>query len=377
VTSNKDKTNASKRSSLKAESRQCRSSLVGRERAISVVSRSLWFIAPRTVGILETTLRPPLQDEVRIRALYSGISQGTERLVYCGEVTTDLPLDSTIPTIEGSFAFPIKYGYSSVGLVREAGPGIKGLREGDLVFAFNPHETEYVIPAQFVLKLPDGIEPNEGVFFPSIETAINVMLDAAPRIGERIVIFGQGVVGLLITQLAARMGASLIATIEPVKKRRALSLALGADFAVDPITENATARILEATGGAGADVVIEASGQPAALDEAVKVAATESRVTVVSWYGTNRTPLALGDVFHRNRITIKSSQVSNLDPALSPRWTARRRQELALSYLGKLNLEGLITHTFPFDDAAAAYRLVDERSEDALQIIFDYGLPGC
>jgi 2-desacetyl-2-hydroxyethyl bacteriochlorophyllide A dehydrogenase len=337
-------------------------------------SLAIWFTAPRTVEIRETPSRRASEGEVRIRAHYSGISQGTERLVYCGEVSADLPLDLTIPTIEGSFGFPIKYGYSSVGQVVEAGQGVQGFKEGDMVFAFNPHETEYVIPAQFIVKLSDKTEPRRGVFFPSIETAINVMLDAAPRIGERIVIFGQGVVGLLITQLAARMGARLIVTVEPAEKRRALSLALGADFAVDPGTEDAAALIREATDGVGGDVVIEASGQSAALDDAVKVAATESRVIVVSWYGTKRTALSLGDAFHRNRITIKSSQVSNLDPGLSPRWTARRRQELAADYLSELNLDDLITHTFPFEEAAAAYRLVDERPEDAIQIVLDFGM---
>jgi 2-desacetyl-2-hydroxyethyl bacteriochlorophyllide A dehydrogenase len=336
-------------------------------------SLAIWFTAPRTIEIRETPLRRPGQSEVRIRALYSGISHGTERLVYRGEVTADMPPDLTIPTIEGSFAFPIKYGYSSVGRVMETGRDVEGLREGDLVFAFNPHESEYVIPAQFVVKLPEGTEPRRGVFLANVETAINVMLDAAPRIGERIIIFGQGIIGLLITQLAARMSASLVVTVEPIEKRRALSLALGADFAVDPITEDVAARIRQATGGAGGDIIIEASAQAAVLDDAVKAAATEGRVIVVSWYGTKRAALALGDAFHRNRIMIKSSQVSNLDPSLSPRWTADRRRELALNYLSKLRLDELITHTFPFEDAAAAYRLVDEGAEDALQIIFDFG----
>ena len=336
-------------------------------------SLAIWFTAPRTVEIRETLLRRPSEGEVQIRARYSGISAGTERLVYRGEVPGDMPLDLTIPTIKGSFAFPIKYGYSSVGQIVKVGPCVKGFKEGDMVFAFNPHETEYVIPARLAVKLPDGIDPRKGIFLAGIETAINVMLDAAPRIGERVIIFGQGVVGLLVTQLAARMCASLIATVEPVEKRRALSLALGASFTVDPTTESAAAKIRDLTDGVGGDVVIEASGQSSALDEAVKAAAAESRVIVVSWYGTKRTPLALGDAFHRNRITIKSSQVSNLDPELSPRWTAQRRQELALAYLSELNLDALITRTFPFEDAAAAYRFVDEQSEEALQIILDFG----
>jgi 2-desacetyl-2-hydroxyethyl bacteriochlorophyllide A dehydrogenase len=215
-------------------------------------------------------------------------------------------------------------------------------------------------------------DPRRGVFLANIETAINVMLDAAPRIGDRIIIFGQGTVGLLITQLAVRMSASLIVTVEPVEKRRDLSLALGADFAVDPVTEDVPARIRQATGGEGGDIIIEASGQSATLDDAVKAAATEGRVIVASWYGTKRAALALGGAFHRNRITIKSSQVSNLDPSLSPRWTAHRRRELALTYLNKLRLDELITHTFSLEDAAAAYRLVDEDAEDVLQIIFDF-----
>ena len=338
----------------------------------AVTSRSLWFSGPRTIEMREKTVRPPEPGEVRIRALCSSISHGTEMLIYRGEVAADLPLDLTLPSMEGSFAFPIKYGYANVGRIIQPGSRVEGFVEGDLVFAFNPHETDCTIPARFVVKMPDKITPRKGIFLANVETAINVLLDAAPRIGERVVVLGQGTVGLLITQLCRIAGAGLIATCDPFEKRRKLSSALGADIVIDPEAESTSARIREATDGEGADVVIESSGRPEALDEAIRATAREGRVVVVSWYGAKRATLALGEDFHRNRITIKSSQVSNLDPCLAPRWTLERRQELALRYLNELRLEELITHTFSFEDAAAAYRLIDERPEETVQVLLGY-----
>jgi threonine dehydrogenase-like Zn-dependent dehydrogenase len=150
-------------------------------------------------------------------------------------------------------------------------------------------------------------------------------------------------------------------------------LALGADFALDPGEGDVAAAIRELTSGAGADIAIEASGRPETLDRALKAVAFEGRVVVVSWYGVKKTLVALGTEFHRKRLTIKSSQVSNLDPRLSPRWTVGRRRRLALDYLSELKLDELITHTFAFEEAEAAYRLIDEQQEETVQVILDYG----
>jgi 2-desacetyl-2-hydroxyethyl bacteriochlorophyllide A dehydrogenase len=343
-----------------------------RERARPGSSLSVWFSSPRAVEIRERPARPPGSGEMRVRALWSGISHGTEMLVYRGEAPRDMPLDLTIPTIEGSYGFPIKYGYASVGQVTEAGPDAGSIGEGDLVFAFNPHETDYTLPASLAIKLPRGTDPRCAIFMANLETAITALLDAAPRLGERVAVFGQGVLGLLIAQLARRAGASLVATVDMFPRRRALSLALGADLALDAASGDVAERLRDATAGAGADVIIEASGSPCALDEAIKATATEGRIVVVSWYGVNRVPLTLGEAFHRNRITIKSSQVSSLDSKLAPRWDSRRRRELALSYLTELRLEEMITHTLAFEDAAAAYRLVDERPEEVVQVVLEY-----
>jgi 2-desacetyl-2-hydroxyethyl bacteriochlorophyllide A dehydrogenase len=333
---------------------------------------SVWFTSPKTVALRAASARPPDEGEVRIEALFSGVSHGTEMMVYRGEVPAELPLDSTLGTLQGNFSFPVKYGYASVGRVVDIGSGVSGLAEGDLVFAFNPHETCYTVPATVVIRLPQELDPRRGVFAANVETALNALLDAAPRLGERVVVIGQGVVGLLITQLARRAGASLVVTSDLYQKRRQLSESVGADLACDPSAESLAERVSALTGGTGADVVIEASGQPRALDDAIKVAATEARVVVVSWYGTKRADVALGGDFHRKRLTLKSSQVSNLDPALAPRWTILRRRELAVRYLGELVLDELISHVLPFARAAEAYRLIDEQPGDVIQVVLDY-----
>jgi threonine dehydrogenase-like Zn-dependent dehydrogenase len=187
-----------------------------------------------------------------------------------------------------------------------------------------------------------------------------------------VVVIGQGVVGLLITQLARKAGASLIITSDLHENRRRLSLAAGADFALDPLADKIADQVSALTGGTGADVVIEATGDPRALDAGIAIAAQEARVVIVSWYGTKRAELTLGSDFHRKRLMLKSSQVSNFDPSLSPRWSISRRRLLALQYLGELSLSSLISHVMPFEQAAEAYRLIDEQPGNIVQVALEY-----
>jgi 2-desacetyl-2-hydroxyethyl bacteriochlorophyllide A dehydrogenase len=343
------------------------SSRVGERAAISV-----WFSSPRTVELRASNAPAPGPAEVRIEALYSGISHGTEMMVYRGEVASELSLDASLPTLQGSFSFPVKYGYASVGRVVDVGNQVGGLAENDIVFAFNPHESCYTIPATAVISLPAELDPRTGVFAANLETAVNALLDASPRLGERIVVIGQGVVGLLITQLLRKAGAGLVITSDLFEKRRQLSRSAGADVAIDPSAESLAERVFALTAGTGADVVIEASGQPQALDDAFLAAAHEGRVVAVSWYGAKRADLTLGSDFHRKRLTLRSSQVSNLDPSLAPRWTIFRRRELAVRYLGELLLDDLISHVLPFERAAEAYLLIDEQPADVMQVVLDY-----
>lgn len=334
-------------------------------------SRSLWFEGPRRIGFRETPLPPPQEGEIQVRALYSAVSHGTELLVYRGQVAPDLPLDIGLTTMEGSFRFPIKYGYASVGEVSAVGPGVTGLRSGDRVFVHYPHQTAYVVGASRAVKLPAGLPPGHGVFLATLETAFNVVLDSHIHIGETVAIFGQGVVGLLLTQLARRAGAEVIIAIDRFERRRALARQLGADIVLDP-GEDVAQLIRAHTDGRGADVVVEVSGAPEALAPAIRAVADQATVVVVSWYGTKSVTLPLGEEFHRGRLMLKSSQVSRLDPSLLPRWTLDRRLQTALRWLPHLALDPLISHRYPFPEASRAYELIDQHPEEVVQVLLEY-----
>ncbi len=319
--------------------------------------RAAWITAPRRVEIRAEERQALAPDEVRVRALASALSHGTEMLVYRGQAPSGLALD--LPTLAGSFALPAKYGYALVGEVVEAGRDAT-LRPGQRVFVHHPHQTELAVAGGFPVPLPDEAEPERAVLLANLETAINIVLDAHPRLGERVVVIGQGVVGLLVTQLLRRSGASVTA-VDGYEKRRQLAKRFGA-VALAPGELPA----------AEADVTIEVSGNPAALQAAIEATADEGTVVVASWYGSKPVELQLGERFHRGRLRLVSSQVSRLDPALAPRWDRERRMRLAIELLGELELAPLISHRLPFEEAAEAYRLIDERPEEVVQVILEY-----
>src|SRR5205814_8845539 len=180
-----------------------------------------------------------------------------------------------------------------------------------------------------VRRLPDRTAPEQGVFLANLETAINVVLDAKPRLGEVCAVFGQGVVGLLVTQLLRRSGARVVA-IEPSALRRTFAERCGAEAAIAPGDPTAVRTF---TSGRGADIAIDASGSPAALQEAIDSVAPEGTVVVCSWYGEKPVPLELGGRFQRGRVRLVSSQVGRIDPSLAPRWDRGRRLELATELL--------------------------------------------
>ncbi len=302
---------------------------------------------------------------MRVRTALSAISHGTEMLVYRGDVDPDLAID--LPTLAGGYGFPIKYGYASVGQAIAVGRDVGTIREGDLVFALHPHQDEYVVGETLVRRLT-GCLPDHGVFLANLDTAINVVLDAKPRLGETVAVFGQGVVGLLVTQLLRRSGARVVA-IEPSALRRSFSERCGADVAI-PSPDEALVRGL--TGGRGADVAIDASGNPSALQAAIDCVAQEGTVVVCSWYGEKPVPLDLGGRFHRGRVRLVSSQVGRVDPSLAPRWDRERRLALATELLPELKLTELITHRIPFRRAADAYALLDDRGAETVQVVLTY-----
>lgn len=325
------------------------------------MATSVWFVGPRQVEFRDEDLPAPGPHDVRVETVASAISHGTEMLVFRGQIPAGVELD--LPTLRGSFSFPIKYGYASVGQVVAVGSAVRGLEPGQMVFVHHPHQTTYVVPAASAICLPDGLDPRSGVFLANVETAVNVVLDAAPRFGERVVVFGQGVVGLLITQVLLRSGVSEITVVDPIARRRELALQFGADAALD---------LDELTSGADFDLAIEASGSPTALDAAIRNVAFGATVVVCSWYGTKPVPLTLGGAFHRGRLRIVSSQVSTIDAALQPRWTRQRRLDVARDLLPRLELAPMISHQIRFEQAAEAYRLVDEQADETVQVVLTY-----
>jgi 2-desacetyl-2-hydroxyethyl bacteriochlorophyllide A dehydrogenase len=330
----------------------------------SLEARALWFTAPRTAELRPEQVPPPGPGEVRVKTIASAISHGTEMLVYRGEVPTDLPLD--LPTLAGDFSFPIKYGYASVGRVLDT--GVEHLSPDDLVFVHHPHQEAFVVLADLPVRLPDGLDPTVGLFFANLETALNVVHDTPLRLGETALVFGQGVVGLLVTQLLKLAGAELVLVVEPLRKRRELALEVGADGAFES-GDDLRERILEMTAGRGADVAVEASSSGAALQAAVDAVATEGMVVVASWYGTKPISLSLGGHFHRGRVRLRSSQVGRIAPELGFRWDLARRTETVLGLLPRLRLKELVSHLIPFEEAQKAYRLVDESSHETVQVV--------
>lgn len=326
-------------------------------------ARALWFVAPRSVEVRDSELRAPGPDEAIVRTAFSGISPGSELLAYRGEIDDTVALDDTLPALSGRFSYPFRYGYSCVGFVERGG----GLDEGTSVFAFQPHQDRFVVAAGDALQI-DGLEPRTATLFPLVETALQVRLDAEPERGALVVVAGLGVVGLLIALLLQRAGVQVLGS-EPVTWRREVARSLEIE-AVAPA--DLDAGVDRATGGRGTPLLIEVSGNPAALADGLRVLAHEGTALVVSWYGTKPVTLPLGAEFHRRRLTIRSSQVSTIPARLAGEWTRERRRRVALELMAELPLDTVATHEFPFAEAPTAFRHVDEATPGLLHAALCY-----
>jgi hypothetical protein len=296
-------------------------------------ARAFWIAEPWRGEIRAETLPAPSADDVVIRTLFSGISRGTEALVFQGRVPASEYERMRAPFQAGAFPTPIKYGYASVGRV-ERGP--RDLRDR-LVFVLYPHQTRYVVPAASAFLLPDGVPPERAVLAANLETAVNGLWDARPHIGDRIVVIGAGTVGCLVARIAGRLPGCTVELVDVNPGRASIARALGVRF-VRP----------EGVGD-GADVVIHTSGSPSGLELALRVAGFEAVIVEMSWYGDQVVPMALGEGFHARRLTLKSSQVGHVASAQRARWDTRRRMQLALSMLTDPALDVLITGESEFD----------------------------
>ncbi len=319
---------------------------------------------------MQEDIPTPAPGAVLVETLVSAISPGTEMLFYRGQLPAGVAVDTSIASLSGGLVYPLKYGYACVGRVIALGGGVADEWQGRLVFAFHPHESHFCAPISSLLPVPPGMETERAALLPNAETAVNLAMDGAPLVGERVVVFGLGIVGLLTTALLAQFPLAALYAVDPLTSRRAVASTLGATETFDPAQmQSLCAALMESQ---GADLIFELSGQPAALDQAVQVAGYGARIVVGSWYGNKRASLDLGEHFHRNRLQIISSQVSSIAPHLTGRWTKARRMRSAWRFLATLPIEQLITQRFPIERAADAYRLVDRQPEQTVQVIFEY-----
>jgi NADPH:quinone reductase-like Zn-dependent oxidoreductase len=280
-------------------------------------ARAFWVVAPGRGEIRSEPLGRLQPGEVLIEALASGVSRGTEALVFRGDVPQSEWQRMRCPFQQGSFPAPVKYGYALVGRIADGPAGLLGRR----VFCLHPHQDQLIVPADAVHSIPEDVPDRRAVLAASMETAINGMWDGSPGPGDRIAVIGAGVVGALVAALAARLPGAAVELVDIEPARASLAAALGCSFA----------RPQDAA--AEADLVFHASGSPAGLATALALAGEEAAIVEMSWYGAQMATLPLGGAFHSRRLTLRSSQVGAVPPARRPRWTHRRRLALALELL--------------------------------------------
>lgn len=340
------------------------------------------FQSPRTISFMEEPLRDLKPGEVRLRTLFSGISTGTELTAFRGtnpylHKRWDEPSRMFVDDPEHlSLQFPIKaWGYEEIGEVVDVGADVAGVEPGRLVYGTWGHRTLHTMAGENARRriLPDGADPVLGVFSQIGAIALNGILDSAIRLGETVAVFGLGVVGQLVAQLATLSGAEVIG-VDLLPLRREMAQRLGIAHVLDPADGSAAERIKALTGGRGADVCIEASGSTHALHEAVRACAYSSKVVALGFYQGDALGLRLGEEFHHNRINIVCSQISGRAPELQHRWDAMRLVHtfMRLATGGKLQLHPLITHSVPAAEAAGLFRLLDEQPASALQAVLDF-----
>jgi 2-desacetyl-2-hydroxyethyl bacteriochlorophyllide A dehydrogenase len=336
--------------------------------------RAVVIESPFRVRLSREEIPPPAGGEVVVRVAFSAISAGTEMLAYRGRLPADLPLDDCLPALAGPVRYPLRYGYAAVGAVEAVGAEVATAWRGRRVFCFHPHADRACVRAQDLVPVPEELADHDALFLASMETAVTLMLDGRPGIGERAVVFGQGVVGLLATALLARHPLQALYAVDPVQGRRQASLAAGAHacFAPERMAE-LKSRLSEDASGPLADLVFELTGDPRSLDPAIDTAGFGARVVIGSWYGDNTAELHLGGRFHRSRIRLIASQVSTLPAELTARWDRSRRLATAWEMIHRIRPAQFITHEVPAERVAQAYELLDRRPEEALQVVLTYG----
>jgi 2-desacetyl-2-hydroxyethyl bacteriochlorophyllide A dehydrogenase len=335
-----------------------------------VKRKTLYFTAPRQVELHEEPLPALGAEDVLVETICSAISAGTEMLVYRGHFPRDLEADPVISSLRGGFKYPLAYGYACVGVVRDTGSQVDTIWRDRLVFAFQPHTSHFITTPDSLFSVPSSLSPDSACFLPNMETAINLVQDGAPIFGERVLVLGQGIVGLLTASLLNEFPLDTLVTAD-CYPLRCNSSPITPHLSFDPHAPGFRQKAMRSLKH-GADLTFELSGNPTALNDAIALTAFSGRIVVGSWYGEKQVEVNLGGTFHRSRIKLISSQVSTIAPELEGRWDKARRFDAAWKALEQIKPEKWITHRFSIDQAAEAYRLLDENPQDTIQVLLTY-----
>ena len=322
-----------------------------------MMRESLWFMGAHSAEIRPSPIPTPTCHQLLIKTVASAISAGSELLIYRGQAPADMSADVTIESLGGTLQFPLQYGYACVGRVIGIGDDVDPSWLNRVVFAFNPHETHFVASVEAVMSVPEGISAETATLLPNMETAVSFVMDGQPMIGERVLIIGQGIVGLLTTTLLAQFPLTKLVAIDnyPLRQQQAVRLGASSNRGNEPF-----------------DLIYELTGNPNALNIAINHIAYNGRIVIGSWYGNKTAPIELGGAFHRSHAQLISSQVSTLNPRWRGNWDKTRRLNLAWQMLQEHQSSDLISHRLPFNSAPAAYTLLDQQPDQTTQIVLTY-----
>ena len=320
-------------------------------------ARAFWLQGPGRGEIRQVGLPAPGPGDVVVRTVRTGISRGTETLVFRGGVPPAERTRMRAPFQEGDFPGPVKYGYLNVGAVEEGPPELRGRT----VFCLYPHQTAYVVPVGAVTIVPDDVPPARAVLAGTLETAVNALWDAAPLVGDRVAVVGAGMVGCCVARLLQRFPAVKVTLVDIDPGRAGVAAALGVDFALPDDAED------------GRDLVVHTSATSAGLQRSLDLLAPEGTVVDLSWYGDTEVRLSLGGAFHSGRLGIRSSHVGTVSPARAPRHTAADRLALALELLSDPAFDALLTGESHFEELPGVMARLAAGSLPAICHTITYG----
>jgi len=368
-----------------------------------IMPRELVAVAPRTPE-LRTYDEPAIQsNQIRIRTELASPKHGTELVGFRNDPVASRPYDASWgaviprPPEEALNSFPKRLGNMAVGIVTDIGDGVSRFQVGDRVFGHLPIRETHTVAEDRVDLLPADLSPEAALCLDPVVMAL-AMRDVDIRLGDRVAVFGLGAIGLVAAQLAGLAGAAQVIVVDPIAARRDLALRHGTDLAIDPTADGGDAGLairrltghqsapgeqqpekrlmggyLERptqTGQLGVDVALETSGSIAALQQAIRATRFGGTICVVSFYGRDASGLLLGDEFHINQLKLISVRAESLPMRDAPAWTLARLVDIGMDWLrsGRIQTDGIISPIVPFEDAAEAYRSIDEHPERSIKL---------